>query len=89
MAQDVSQKHAKSHSEEHPEAAKTVLELMYMDDIMKSVSNVEKAVGLWCNLTKLLRLGGMKIRKWCSNEPDVLRENGVAMNQMSCGRPSW
>ena len=47
---------------------------MYMDDVMKSVSNVEKVVGLWCNLTKLLGLAGMKIRKWCSNEPDVLRD---------------
>ena len=73
LAQDVCQEHAKSHLEEFPEAAKTVLELMYMD-VMKSVSNVGKAVGLWCNLTKLLLLAGMKIRKWCSNEPDVLRD---------------
>ena len=72
MAQDVCQEHAKSHSEEYPEAAKTVLELMYMDDVMKPVSNVEKAVGLQHNLTKLLGLAEMKIRKWCSNEPDVL-----------------
>ena len=41
---------------------------------MKSVSNVEKAVGLWHDLTELLGLAGMKIRKWCSNEPEVLRE---------------
>ena len=74
MAQDVCQEHAKSHSEEYPEAAKTVLDSMYMDDVMKSVSNVEKAAGLWHNLTKLLGLAGMKIRKWCSNEPDVLRD---------------
>ena len=59
----LAQEHAKSHSEEYPEAAKTVLESMYMDDVMKSVSNVEKAVGLWCNLTKLLGLAEMKIRK--------------------------
>ena len=74
LAQDGCQEHAKSHSEEYPEAAKTVLESMCMDDVMKSVSNVEKAVGLWHNLTKLLGLAGMKIRKWCSNEPDVLRD---------------
>ena len=74
LAQDDCQEHAKSHSEEYPEAAKTVLESMYMDDVMKSVSNVEKAVGLWRNLTKLLGLAGMEIRKWCSNEPDVLRD---------------
>ena len=72
LAQDVCQEHSKSHSEEYPEAAKTVLESMYMDDVVKSVSNVEKAVGLWRNLTKLLGLAGMKIRKWCSNEADVL-----------------
>ena len=74
MAQDVCQKHAKSHSEEYPEVAKTVLESMYMNDVMKSVSNVEKAVGLLDNLTELLGLAGMKIRKWCSNKPDILRD---------------
>ena len=58
---DVCQEHAKSHSEDHPEAAKTVLELMYMDDVMQSISNAEKAVGLWHDLTELLRLAGMKI----------------------------
>ena len=47
---------------------------MYMDDVMKSVSNVEKAIGLQHDLTELLGLTGMKIRKWCSNEPDVLRD---------------
>ena len=77
LAQDVCQEHAKSHSQEYPEAAKTVLESIYMDDVMKSVSNVEKAVELWCNLTKLLGLAGMKIRKWCSNEPDVFRDISV------------
>ena len=74
LAQDYCQEHAKSHSEEYPEAAKTVLESMYMDEVMKSASNVEKAVGLWHDLTELLALVGMKIRKWCSNEPDVLRD---------------
>ena len=70
LAQDVCQEHAKSHSEEYPEAAKKVIESMYMDDVMKSASNVEKAVGLWHDLTELLGLTGMKIRKWCSNEQD-------------------
>ena len=43
LAQDVCQEHAKSHSEKRPEAAKTVLESMYMDDVKKSVSSAEKA----------------------------------------------
>ena len=47
---------------------------MYMDDVMKCVSNVEKAVGLRHDLTELLGLARMKIRKLCSNEPDVLRD---------------
>ena len=74
LVQNVCQEHAKSRSEEYPEAAKTVCESMNMDDIMKSVSSVQKAIGLWHDLTELLRLAGMKIRKWCSNEPDVLRD---------------
>ena len=74
MAQDVCQEHSKSRSEEYPEAAETILESMYLDDVMKSVSSVEKAVGLWHDLTGLLGLARMKIRKWCSNEPDVFRD---------------
>ena len=77
LAQDVCQEHAKSCSEEYCLAAKTVFESMYMDDVMKSVSNVEKAVGLWHDLKELLGLAGMKIRKWCSNEPDVFRDMPV------------
>ena len=42
---------------------------MYMDDVIKSVFSVEKAVGLWHDFTELLGLAGMKIRKWCSNIP--------------------
>ena len=68
LAQNVCQDHDKLHSEEYPEAAKTVLESMYMeskymDDVMKSISNVEKAVGLQCDITELLGYAGMKIRK--------------------------
>ena len=46
---------------------------MYMDDVMKSVSSVEKAIGLRHDLTELLGLTGIKVRKWCSNKPDVLK----------------
>ena len=45
---------------------------MYMDDVL--VSSVEKAVGLRHNLTELLGLAGMNIRKLCNNELDVLRD---------------
>lgn len=74
LAQDVCQEHARSHSEEYPEAAKTVLESMYIDDVMDSVSSIEKAIGLRRDITELLGLAGMRIRKWCSNEPDVLQD---------------
>ena len=45
---------------------------MYMDGVF--VSSVEKAVGLRHNLTEVLGLAGMKIRKLCNNELDVLRD---------------
>ena len=47
---------------------------MYIDDTMKSVSSEEKGVGLQCDLTELLGRAEMKTKKWCSNEPGVLRE---------------
>ena len=58
LAQGICQEYAKSHSEEYPETAKTVLGSMYMDDVIKSPSNVEKAVGLWHDFTELLGLVG-------------------------------
>ena len=74
LAQFVSQKNAKDHSDQFPRAAETVLKSTYMDDSMDSVSSVEEAVQLYHNLSYLWGKAGMHARKWLSNSPEVLEQ---------------
>ena len=53
--------------ETHPEAAKTLLENSYVDDICDSVSTVEKAQRLTTDIDEVLATGGFKVKGWTSN----------------------
>lgn len=46
---------------------------LVLDDSMDSVPNVRTAVKLYNQLSELWGSGGMYVRKWLSNEPEVLR----------------
>ena len=54
------------------EAVATVKKNMYVDDLMKSTSTVEKAITLVGQLRELLARGGFRLTKWCSNRREVL-----------------
>ncbi|KAK6168652.1 hypothetical protein SNE40_019844 [Patella caerulea] len=45
---------------------------MYVDDLMKSVKTTEEALKLVSELKDLLARGGFHLRKWCSNDRDVV-----------------
>ena len=45
---------------------------MYVDEIMKSTSTTENAVGLASQLRKLLERGGFHLTKWYSNDRELL-----------------
>ena len=45
---------------------------MYEDDMMKSVGAAKKAVNLAIQLGRLLEKGGFRLRKWYSNDREVL-----------------
>ena len=54
------------------EVVETVKRNMYVDDMMKSTSTTEKAVGLASQLCKLLEKGGFRLTKWYSNDRELL-----------------
>ena len=74
LAQLVSQEHARRNQEEFPMAAETVLKSTYMDDSMDSTKSTELAIQLYHELTALWGLAGMHVRKWISNNVEVLAE---------------
>ena len=54
------------------EVSKAVKRNMYVDDLMKSVNNTERAIVIAPQLQELLQRGGFKLTKWLSNDREVL-----------------
>ncbi|XP_055645638.1 uncharacterized protein LOC129782531 [Toxorhynchites rutilus septentrionalis] len=53
-------------------AARTVQEDFYMDDFLSGENTVEEAIKLQKEVQSLLAEGGLELRKWSSNSPEVL-----------------
>lgn len=64
--------HAKSEREQFSEASECIEKDFYMDDLMGSCDNLEKAVQLQQQITEILANAGLPLRKWSSNEPRLL-----------------
>ena len=73
-SQYVLQTHAKTHTLDSPQAASTVEDSMYVDDVLDSCEIVENAQHLRRQLSTLLAMAGFKLRKWSSNEPVVIED---------------
>ncbi|XP_065079902.1 uncharacterized protein LOC135702785 [Ochlerotatus camptorhynchus] len=56
-----------------PLAALTIEEDVYMDDVISGADNVEAAIELRRQIDTMMISGGLKLRKWASNCPDVLK----------------
>ena len=65
------QRTASDNAKEYPEAAKAVLENLYMDGYLDSVESPECALIRSKELVHLLHLGGFKFTKFLSNVPDL------------------
>ena len=61
----------KDHIQNFPLAAKCVEENFYMDDLLKSCSNIEEAANLAQDLTAMLERGGFNLTKWTSNDKSL------------------
>ena len=73
-SQHVLETHAKTHASDIPEAASTVDNSMYVDDVLDSCETVECAQHLRRQLFDLLAMAGFRLRKWSSNEPVVTED---------------
>ena len=62
------------HALDFPEAARTVDNSMYVDDVLDSCETVEGAQHLRRQLSDLLAMAGFRLRKWSSNEPVVTKD---------------
>ena len=67
------QRTTEDHKDEFDEeTVKTVEKNFYVDDCLKSTSNVEKAKRLATQLREILAKGGFRLTKWASNSREVM-----------------
>ena len=57
-------KTAEMAQEKYPQEAKIVRDNTYMDDIIESVGDRERAESVTRNIEKLVDIGGFKIKGW-------------------------
>jgi hypothetical protein len=73
-AQFIVQKHAEDKAEHYPEAADTVRNSMYVDDVLDSCETSKDAIELRIQLSELLNSASFGLRKWSSNDKSVLED---------------
>ena len=56
----------------YPAASKIVLNDFYVDDLVSGTSKTQEAIQLAKDVTSLLKSGCMNLRKWISNDSQVL-----------------
>ena len=61
-------KTAEMGKDQFPEASQVILNNTYMDDIIESVTNREKAKQITDDIEKLLNKGGFKLKEWTYSE---------------------
>ena len=83
LAQYILQSHARDNVIQYPRAAATCLNSVYMDDAIDAVNSSEEAIALREDLSTLLKGAGYIIRKWGSNDPEVLK--GVPEEDLAKG----
>ena len=71
-SQYVLHSHAQTHKVDYPEAAESVDNSMYVDDLLDSSETVETAQHLQNQLFDVLAMAGFNLRKWSSNEAAVI-----------------
>ena len=72
FSQYVLHTHAQAHKTEYPEAAESVDNSMYVDDLSDSSETVERAQHLQRQLSDMLAIAVFNLRKWSSNEAAVI-----------------
>lgn len=75
---------ASDEGHKYSNRAKQALENeFYMDDLLSGSHNIDSALQLKTDLIALLKSGGFNLRKWSSNNTDLLKGNEPTTNQTS------
>ncbi len=69
LATQVLRRHAQSHLDSHPAAARSVLSDFYVDDLLSGAPTTELALSLFKEIRELCSAAGMDLRKWRTNDP--------------------
>ena len=80
MAQIALQRTAEEGESSNPEAARTIKDNTYMDDILDSVNTKEEAKKLTNGVDRILETGGFNVKGWQSNKD--LEEHDTEMNEI-------
>ena len=91
MAQIALQKTAEKREIVNPEAAQTIKENTYMDDILDLVNNVDKAKKLTNDIDIILANGGSYVKGWQSNKDleNEREKNKIEVPQCWSGVGAW
>ncbi|KAF6200364.1 hypothetical protein GE061_006667 [Apolygus lucorum] len=88
------QRLARDYADQFPEASQSLENDFYVDDYISGHDSLELAVQLQKDMTELLKLGGMNLRKWTANHPDLLAhfppesvETATAFTKFDDGSP--
>lgn len=64
--------------ESHPRAAQIILKDFYVDDMLSGAGTREEAIELGNEISTILKSGCMHLRKWISNDSEVVKQiNGI------------
>ncbi|KAI5750910.1 hypothetical protein M8J77_002368 [Diaphorina citri] len=74
QANRVIQQLASDEGDKYPQAAQTLREEIYVDDIVSGAASVGEAKDLRNQLISLLEAGGFTLRKWASSHPEALKD---------------
>jgi len=67
--------------ESYPEACQDIKTDFYMDDFLGSANTKQEALQLRDNLRKIMCKGSFELRKWISNDCELLKDLHNAKNE--------
>ena len=63
-----------TYQEQDPEFVAKLLHSFYVDDLVSGCENTEKVLGLYGKAKERMLEGGFKLRKWKTNDEELLKE---------------
>jgi hypothetical protein len=61
----------------YPIAKQVILDDFYVDDLLTGGQTKEQVLTIQYQVDQALKSAGVNLRKWCSNEPDILKQIGA------------